>query len=129
MELPVLFCLVVWNLFKKRHEGDLRRLSTAYRFFLKTSLQEKSYEPTTMGPEGLHWKGGFGKAVNQLFRNWPTPNESKLFEKLMRRWLKKGKTTDHAFIMAFNDFLEQKRLRFQELQEVIDEGKRNFGGE
>ena len=31
--------------------------------------------------------------------------------------------------MAFNDFLEQKRLSLQELQEVLDEGKKSFGGE
>ena len=119
----------MWNLFKKRQEGDLRRLATAYRFFLKTTLQEKNHEHTIMDTENRLWKGGFGKAVNQLKRNWPTPNQSKLFERFMKRWLKKGRSTDQAFIMAFNDFLEQKRLNLQELQEVLDEGRRSFGGE
>ena len=119
----------MWSIFKKRQEGDLRRVTTAYRFFLKTTLQEKKYEPTAMDSEDRHWKGGFGKAINQLFRSWPTPNQSKLFEKPMKRWLKKGRSTDEAFIMAFNDFLEQKRLSLQELQEVLDEGKKSFGGE
>ena len=119
---------MMWNLFKKRQEGDLRRLTTAYRFFLKTTFQKGAYESMAMDTEDLLWKGGFGKAINQLFRNWPTPNQSKLFERFMKRWLKKGRSTDQAFIMAFNDFLEQKRLNLQELQEVLDEGKRSFGG-
>ncbi len=101
-------------------------MATAFRFFLKAAHQIEGQGIPEEEKEAGKWKGGFSKAYNQLFRVWPSPNQSKRFEKLMRRWLKKTGTTEQAYIRAFNAFLGQKNLNSQELQEVIEEGKRSF---
>lgn len=116
----------MWNFFKKRQEGDLRRVATAYRFFLKAAYQTEGQSIPENEKETRKWKGGFGKAFNQLFRDWPTPNQSKRFEKLMGRWLKKVGNIEPAFVLAFNDFLGQKHLNQEEITEVLEDGKQSF---
>jgi hypothetical protein len=119
----------MWKWFRKRQDGDLRRLTSAYRCFLKAVHQNADYHLLDEEEkQKRYWKGGFGKAFNQLFLEWPTPSESSQFEKVMHRWLKKGKDTDEAFILAFNDYLKQKRLDPQELHEILNQGKREFQG-
>ena len=108
----------MWRLFKKRQEDDLRRLVSAYRGFLKAQAQ--------CGSPDLAWRGGFGKAVHLLFGGWPTPNESRRFEKQMLRRLAKTDDFARAFILAFNDYLGQKRLNPKELSEVIEQGRAAF---
>lgn len=66
---------------------------------------------------------GVGKAVHFLFHKWPTPRQSGEFEKLMRRHLKKAKNRDQAFVLAFNEYLAQKRLSAEELSEVLAQGQ------
>lgn len=117
----------MWNLFKRRHEDDLRRVISAYRCFLKAAQQAEAHgQLAEQELESRKWKGGFGKAFNQLFREWPTPDQSRRFEKIMQRWQKKVKDTDQAFIMSFNEYLGQKRFNTQELNEVLDQGRRVF---
>lgn len=113
------------GMIKKRREGDLRNLISAYRCFLKAAsqtadavLQDDDRRKTRS------WKGGFGKAVHLLFHKWPTPHQSGEFEKLMRWRLKKAKNKDQAFVLAFNDYLAQKPLSAEELSEVLAEGRR-----
>ncbi len=105
----------MWRLIKKRQANDLRRLATAYRFLLKVSQsQTDALEP---------WRGAFGQAYQQLFRDWPSPNESRKFEKKMLRRLKKTIDVPRAFILAINDYLDQKELSMEELEEVIQRGR------
>lgn len=113
----------MWGLFRKRHPDDLDRLATAYRYFLKASDQA---DTDTLGDEGRQerkWKGGFGKALQQLYKQWPTPNESRRFERSMARSMKKSESMDRTFIHAFNDYLKQKRLTEDELSEVVGRGR------
>jgi hypothetical protein len=120
---------MMWWIFKKRHEGDLRKLVSAYRYFLKAASQAEGLSLLDEAEkEARKWKGGFGKAFNQLFYEWPTPHESKRFERRMERWLKKIHNTDQAFIHAFNEYLDQKRLSPEELHEVLNQGRRDFNG-
>jgi hypothetical protein len=115
---------VVWDFLRKRQDGDLQRLISAYRGFLKAADQT---ENEGLGGEGSDWrklKGGFGKTIHILFNQWPTPNESQRFEKIVGRWLKKELATDRAFLLAINDYLKQKRLNPEELDEVIQSVKR-----
>lgn len=113
----------MWNPFKKRQNGDLERLVTAYRFFLKAVSQAGELAFLEEGQkEARKWKGGFGKASQQLFRKWPTIDQSKRFEKLMVQQLKKTKNIDEAFIHAFNKFLNQKRLTSDELKKIRSQG-------
>jgi hypothetical protein len=119
---------VVWDLLRKRHDDDLKRLISAYRGFLKAAHQTES---EGLGGEGSEWrklKGGFGKAFHILYSQWPTPNESQRFERTLVRWLKKELATDRAFIQAFNDYLKQKRLNPEELNEVIQAGEQTYQG-
>jgi len=116
----------MWNFLKKRQEGDLRRVTSAFRFYLKSAHQTANHGISENEKEIRKWKGGFSKAFNQLFRDWPTPNQSKRFEKLMLRWVKKKGDNDQSFVLAFNDFLNQKTLNQEEIKEVLGEGKRNF---
>ncbi len=119
---------MVWNFLRKRQDGDLQRLISAYRGFLKAAHQT---ENEGLGGEGSEWrklKGGFGKAFHILFNQWPTPNESQRFEKMMTRWLKKEQATDRAFIQAFNDYLKQKRLNPEELDDVIQRAQNAYRG-
>ena len=110
----------MWRLFKKRQEDDLSRLVSAYRFLLKVSRQN--------APEALQpWRGAFGQAFQLLFRDWPSPNELRRFEKKMLRRLKKTVDVPRAFILAFNDYLDQKPLSPEELDEVIKRGQEAFG--
>jgi hypothetical protein len=109
----------MWRLFKKRQEDDLRRLVSAYRFLLKVSRQNKTdaSEP---------WRGAFGQTYQQFFKDWPSPNESRRFEKKMLRRLKRTIDVPRAFILAVNDYLEQKRLSPEELDVVIRRGREAF---
>ncbi|HET6466150.1 MAG TPA: hypothetical protein VLY20_03055 [Nitrospiria bacterium] len=110
----------MWRLFKKRQKDDLSRLVSAYRFLLKISRQNTS--------EALQpWRGAFGQACQLLFRDWPSPNESRRFEKKMLRRLQKTVDVPRAFILAFNDYLDQKPLSPEELDEVIRRGREVFG--
>ena len=117
---------MVWDLFRRRHHEDLPRLASAYRCFLKAVQQAESEDWVVESGEWRELKGGFGKAVYLLFNQWPTPNESRRFEKVMSRWLKKTKETDRVFIQAFNDYLNQKRLNADELTDVINRGREIF---
>jgi hypothetical protein len=77
-------------------------------------------------PEGSEWrmlKGGFGKAFQLLFNEWPTPDETRRFEKKLRRWMEKSMELDRIFIQAFNEYLRQKRLSSEELSEVLHRGR------
>ena len=121
-----LFYLVphMWGLFKKRQEHDLRRLVSAYRYFLKAASQAES--DRLLGAEQVEirkWKGGFGKAFQQIFMEWPSPQQSRRFEKKMLRRHRKTKDLHLAFILAMNDYLDQKSLTPQELQEVLQESR------
>ncbi|HEX9756370.1 MAG TPA: hypothetical protein VGB26_01065 [Nitrospiria bacterium] len=116
----------MWDIFKKRQEGDLRRAATAYRFYLKSIHQTENNDIAGDEKETRNWKGGFSKAFNQLFRDWPTPNQSKRFEKLMYRWVKKGADAERAFVLAFNEFLGQKKLTDPEIGEVLNQGRKDF---
>jgi hypothetical protein len=109
----------MWRLFKKRQEDDLRRLASAYRFLLKVSRQNQAdlLEP---------WRGAFGQVYQQFFKDWPSPNESRKFEKRMLRRLKRTVDVPRAFVLAFNDYLDQKRLSPDELDEVIELGRAAF---
>ena len=108
------------KLFKKRQDEDLRRLISAYRCMRKAALQAESHGLLDERQrENRKWKGGFGKAVQLLFKEWPTPNESRRFDKMMQRWLRKAKETDQAFVLAFNEYLGQKRLSNEELKEIL----------
>ena len=108
----------MWGLFKKRQADDLRRLASAYRFLLKVSQsQTDALEP---------WRGAFGQAYQQLFRDWPSPNESRRFERKMQRRLKSTVDVPRAFILAINDYLDQKPLSPEELDEVIERGREAF---
>ena len=115
----------MWGLFRKRGREDLRKLVSVYRCLLKAS--EKS-EDSTVTDETLErrWRGGFGKSFNQLFNQWPTPNQVREFEKKMIRWLKKKSDVEVAYICAFNDYLDQRRLNSDELNEVIRTGRSVF---
>jgi hypothetical protein len=73
------------------------------------------------------WRGAFGQAYQLLFRDWPSPNELQRFEKKMVRRLKKTVDVPRAFILAFNDYLDQKPLSPEELDEVIKRGQEAFG--
>ena len=111
---------IMWRLFKKRQENDLTRLVSAYRFLLKVSRQN--------GPDALQpWRGAFGQACQLLFRDWPSPNESRRFEKKMLRHLRKTIHVPQSFILAFNDYLDQKPLSPEELEEVMKRGQEAFG--
>ena len=108
----------MWRLFKKRQADDLRRLASAYRFLLKVSQsQTDALEP---------WRGAFGQAYQQLFRDWPSPNESRRFERKMQRRLKSTVDVPRAFILAINDYLDQKPLSPEELDEVLDRGREAY---
>jgi len=109
----------MWRLFKKRQEDDLTRLVSAYRFLLKVSRQNA---PDALKP----WRGAFGQACQLFFQDWPSPNELRRFEKKMLRRLKKTVDVPRAFIMAFNDFLDQKPLSPEELDEVVRRGQEAF---
>lgn len=45
---------------------------------------------------------------------------------MMRRWLRRAKDTDQAFILAFNEYLAQKQLSTEELKEVLNLGQQKF---
>jgi hypothetical protein len=111
----------MWSLFKKRKEGDLPRLASAYRCYLKVADRESFSSEGAVSE--TPWKGGFGKAFNLLFNQWPTPNESRRFQKFMSRQMKKNQNPDDAFIRAFNDFLGQKPLVESEVGEVERMGR------
>lgn len=116
----------MWSLFRKRHEDDLRRLISAYRYYLKAADQAGSNQAGEgRGPDRA-WKGGFGKTYKQLFKDWPSPNESRRFEKKVARWLKKNRNLDEAYLLAFNDYLNQKRLSPDELSDVIERGRQAY---
>lgn len=112
----------MWGLFKKRGKEDLKKLVSAYRYLLKASEQS---ENNAVNDEGMErsWRGGFGKSVNQLFKEWPTPNQLRDFQKKMVYWLRKRKDVEIAYICAFNDYLGQRRLSPDELKEVIKTGR------
>ena len=110
----------MWWLFKKRQEDDLSRLISAYRFLLKVSRQNA---PDALEP----WRGAFVQTHQLLFRDWPSPNESRRFEKKMVCRLKKTVDLPQAFILAFNDYLDQKPLSPEELDEVMKRGQEAFG--
>lgn len=119
----------MWDLFKKRQDGDLRRLISAYRYFLKAVHQTETERLSDETQREMRkWKGGFGKAYNQLFMDWPSPHQSRRFEKKMQRWLPKTDSLDHAFVQAFNDFLGQKRLNPEEMKQIMEEGRSAFNG-
>ena len=122
-----IFLLNMWGFFKRRQEGDLRRLASAYRYYLKSAQQAEQDGLLDESQKKVRrWKGGFGKAFKQLFMEWPSPQQSRRFEKQMLRWLAKTDHLDYAFICAFNDFLGQKKLKPEELKEVMNEGKDAF---
>lgn len=106
----------MWRLFKKRQEDDLSRLVSAYRYLLKVSRQNQAdlLEP---------WRGAFGQAYQQFFREWPSPNEIGRFEQKILHRFKKTIDVERAFILAFNDYLDQKRLSSDELDDVIERGR------
>ena len=110
----------MWNFFRKRQHDDFQRLVTAYRCFLKAADQAEEDNLDSDSRSDRKWRGGFGKAYNQLLKRWPTPNEMAGFEKKMVRNFRKDKNMEHAFIHAFNEFLEQKRLNPRELTEVME---------
>jgi hypothetical protein len=110
----------MWGFLRKRKEGDLERLVSAFRSYLKVA--ERGDFATGGDEPDRTWKGGFGRAFNLLFNEWPTPNQSRQFQKLINRRLSKTPNTDEAFIRAFNDFLGQKALNEGELLEVIQVG-------
>ena len=109
----------MWRLFKKRQEDDLSRLVSAYRFLLKVS---RLNAPDALEP----WRGAFGQSYQLFFCDWPSPNESRQFEKKMLGRLKKSMDVPRAFISAFNDYLDQKPLSPDELDEVIKRGQEAF---
>ena len=115
----------MWGLFKKRGGEDLRKLISGYRCLLKASEQSGN-NAVTRETIGRSWRGGFGKSINQLFNQWPTPNQVMEFEKKMNRWLKKMSDVEVAYVCAFNDYLGQKRLNPDELREVIQTGRSLF---
>ncbi|HEY4484707.1 MAG TPA: hypothetical protein VI702_00085, partial [Nitrospiria bacterium] len=106
---------------------DLRRLVTAYRCYLRASAQAPR-PGETLGTADLDWRGGFGRAVQILFRDWPSPNQSRKFENGMLRRMRNTGNSDRAFIEAFNDYLGQKRLSPEELSEVIARGREAHEG-
>jgi len=109
----------MWRLFKKREADDLRRLASAYRFLLKVSkTQAGALQP---------WQGAFGQAYQQFFKDWPSPNESRKFEKAMLRRMKRTVDVPRAFILAVNDYLDQKPLSPSEINEVMERGREAFG--
>jgi hypothetical protein len=110
----------MWRFFKQRQSDDLSRLVSAYRFLLKVSNEKQAelLEP---------WRGAFGQAYQLLVHEWPSPNEARRFEKLMLRRLKKTVDVPRAYVMAFNDYLDQKPLSPKELDEVIRRGQEAFG--
>jgi len=110
----------MWWRFKKRQEDDLSRLVSAYRFLLRVSRQNA---PDALEP----WRGAFGQTYQLLFRDWPSPNESRRFEKKMLRRLQKTADVSRAFILALNDYLDQKPLSPEELDEVMKRGQEAFG--
>jgi hypothetical protein len=116
----------MWRFFRKREKHDLERLATAYRCYLKASDQAELDELGDEDRQGRKWKGGFGKAIHQIFDQWPTPNQSRQFERNMSNSLKKTQSMDEAFLDAFNEYLKQKRLRNFELHEVIEKGKNTY---
>lgn len=109
----------MWRLFKKRQEDDLSRLVSAYRFLLKVSRQNQA---DLLQP----WRGAFGQAYQQFFLDWPSPNEIQRFEEKILRRFKKTVDVERAFILAFNDYLDQKRLSSEELDNVIERGREVF---
>jgi len=110
----------MWRIFKQRQIDDLSRLVSAYRFLLKVSHEKQAevLEP---------WRGAFGQAYQLLVHEWPSPNETRRFEKLMLRRLKKTVDVPRAYILAFNDYLDQKPLSPEELDEVVRGGEEAFG--
>ncbi len=112
----------MWGFFKKRGKEDLKKLVSAYRCLLKASEQS---ENKTVRNEEIErsWRGGFGKSINQLFKEWPTPNQVRDFEKKALYWQRKRKDVEIAYICAFNDYLGQRRLSPDELKEVIRTGR------
>ena len=122
-----MFFVAMWGLFKKRQEGDLSRLVSAYRCFLKAASQAD--ETGLLDEEERRtraWKGGFGKAIHQLYMQWPSPNQSRRFARKMQYWLARSPDLDRAFVLAFNDYLQQKRLTEEELLDVIESGRDAF---
>ena len=114
---------MIGNFWRKRQEDDLKRLISAYRAYVKASDQAENEGIDREGAEWRTLKGGFGKACHILFKQWPTPNDSLRFEKQLIRWIKKTPETDLAFVCAFNDYLNQKRLNPDELSDVIRRGR------
>ena len=113
----------MWNWLRKRGEDDLRKLVSAYRCYLKASDQADFDRLGDDNRQERKWKGGFGKAIHQLFKSWPTPNQSRQFEKNMMRLLIKTNKMDQVFIAAFNEYLKQKKLNEEELSQVIEKGR------
>ena len=72
------------------------------------------------------WRGAFGQVYQQFFKDWPSPNESRRFENFMTRRLKKTVDVPRAFILAINDYLDQKPLSPDELEEVMERGREAF---
>lgn len=110
---------MIWDLFKRRHPGDIDRLVSGYRYLLKVTHQSQG-DP--LNP----WKGGFAQAYHLLNKDWPSPNQNRNFEKLMDRWSKKFDETDRAYIHAFNAYLKQKKLAPDEEEEVIRLAKQAY---
>jgi len=110
----------MWRLFRKRQQDDLTRLISAYRFLFKVSRQTA---PNSLEP----WRGAFGQAFQLFFREWPSPNESRRFEKKMLDRLKRTVDVPRAYVMAFNDYLGQKPLSREELEEVVRKGEEVVG--
>ena len=118
----------MWNFLKRRHPGDIRRLASAYRCLLKSARQAEIQGITdSEAVDTRKWRGGFGKAIQQLFHQWPTPAQSERFEKMMARQFRKTDEVDEAFLHAFNDYLGQKRLNPRELTDVRQQGEQDFG--
>jgi hypothetical protein len=44
----------------------------------------------------------------------------------MYRWVKKGADAERAFVLAFNEFLGQKKLTDPEIGEVLNQGRKDF---
>lgn len=109
----------MWRIFKKRQGEDLSRLVSAYRFLLKVSKQNA---PDALQP----WRGAFAQTCQLLYRDWPSPNEVRRFEVKMDRRLKKTVDVPKAFVLAFNDYLDQKELSPDELEDVIRRGQEAF---
>lgn len=127
------------NLFKRRHSHDIDRLEIAYRCFLVVSrtIDEDSSEngdDTSERQYAFQRRSNlaFRKAVEELSGSEPALADFRVFHQHFLLRMIQAKSFDLGWVLAFNDYLNQKQLAKVEIAEVFarcaDEVKRTYPG-